>query len=197
MPISKLELSQFKPHADCFVECGMAGGDGIQAALDSGFSKIVSIDINPACVRECKDRFKDYLEHTVKLVEGDCGTLLQSVLDNCNESCVIYLDANGWAPQTTSPYNESIAAIKRHGKRDHIIIVDDINSNNDAFANVMAGVRQSLKSGTELNIVRQLQSVNPDYNIYLSDSHAYHLGYTYTAWILIGTTHEYPNLSKV
>lgn len=194
MPISKLELTQFRTHAQCFVECGMAGGDGIQAALDSGFSKIVSIDINPECVRVCRERFKNQGQY-VTLVEGDCGVLLQSVLDNCNETCVVYLDANGWS-QPTSPYKDSIEALKRHGKRDHIVIVDDINSNNDSFANVMAGVRQSLRSGTDLDIVRQLQSVNPAYNIYLSDSHAYHLGYTYTAWILIGTTHEYP-LSKV
>jgi len=185
MPISKQELGWFRPHTQFFVECGSAGGQGIQAAIEAGYEQIYSVDINPQCFKECQERFRKH--NHVHLTHGDCGTWLADTLNTLNTPCVVYLDANGWSGETESPYHASIAALRRHGRRDHFVIVDDMNHDNSSRAEMVRDLQRSLSEGSSQDIVRQLVSVNPDYYLYIEDSHSVDFAYTYPSWILIGS----------
>ena len=195
MPISKQELSWFLHYSHTFVECGSAGGQGIQAAIEAGYSEIYSVDINQYCVDECKTRFKN-ITH-VSIACEDCGQWLETTLNQLNKPCAIYMDANGWAQETESPYHASIRALKRHGRKDHIVVVDDMNHNNSSRAEMMRDVRRSLSEGSDQDITKQLVSVNPDYYLYLEDSHSVDFMHTYPSWILIGSPVELPGLNEL
>lgn len=185
MPISRQELGWFLHHTTTFVECGSAGGQGIQAALEAGYSQIHSVDINPACVQECIQLYKNY--PNVFITHGDCGQWLETTLNQLNKPCAIYMDANGWAQETESPYHASIRALKRHGRKDHIVVVDDMNHNNSSRAGMMQDLRRSLNSDSDQDVIKQLVTVNPNYYLYLEDSHSVDFKHTYPSWILIGS----------
>jgi len=181
VPISRTELYSFV--ATDFVECGSANGDGITAALEAGFKKIHSIEINPDKYRYCQHKFN--FDPKVSLHLGDCGDLLDGILNEIADPCVIYLDANGDPKETRSPFHSSIAAILRAGRKEDVVIVDDMNHGFRPRYEIMGDLRNQLKEGSEECIIRQLKMVNEDYNFYMMDSHSADLVHTYPSWILI------------
>lgn len=176
MPISSHDLSKFRNRV--FVETGSSGlGLGIRAALNAGFEEVYSVEIDPAQCAECQAIYKD--DKRVHLTLGDCGVWLDKTLDMINEPCTIYLDANGVRAET-DPFNMAIEAIIRHGRKDHTILVDDMNHGLQSFEYV----EKSLLS-TDNHIGNQLRRINPDYKMYIIDSHSEDMTYTYPAWVAV------------
>ena len=100
MPISSLELKHFLSAA--FVECGSYCGDGIKSALIAGFDSVHSIEINTFNYEECSNIVGG--DKRVHLYLGDCGKLLDKVLNDINAPCTIYADANGWVGEVESTF---------------------------------------------------------------------------------------------
>jgi hypothetical protein len=176
MPISSYELIKFPNRV--FVEAGSYIGDGIASALKSGFEEVYSVDISPFQYDYCQNRFKN--EKQVHLYLDDCGIWLDKILNQINEPCTIYLDANGWKEQIEHPLDSCIEALVRHGRKDHTILVDDMNNNFRPFDEV----QQSL-SDPDNFFTKQLRRINPDYTIYIIDSHSEDLKHTYPAWVAV------------
>lgn len=192
MPISSHELKHFLN--DCFVECGSAAlGWGISSALIAGFKKIYSVEINPESYEQCKQIFKD--DKRVHLDLGDCGKWLDVKLNELNQPCTIYLDANGWINETESPFHVSIDALVRHGKQHHILLVDDMNHGKRSRAELIQDCRDSQIKGDD--IISQLKRVNPDYCFYLIDTHMEDLSHMFPSWVLVADPikNRFPDMS--
>lgn len=174
MPISSHELVHFVRPA--FVECGSASGLGVSSALKAGFPKVYSVDINPECFEHCHRIFQN--DQRVNLYHDDCGHWLELILNEIKVLSTIYLDANGWKHETESPFHASINALIRHGGRDHVLLVDDINH----ALRPRAEIIQDLKSS---DMVVQLRRVNPNYTLYLIDTHSENRVHFYPSWVLV------------
>ncbi len=174
MPISSHELINFK--TNYFVECGSAGlGLGIHSALIAGFPKVYSIDINPIAFNECQNIFKDDVR--VNMCLGDCGEWLEPTLNDIGEPCTIYLDANGWVDETEHPFKSSVRAIIKNKRKDHIILVDDMNHGKNTDPNVV--MQESAY------IINPLKEINPDYTFYIINTHLEDLSHVFPFWVLV------------
>lgn len=189
MPISSLELKEFLGQP--FVECGSAGGEGIKAALKAGFNRVYSIDIDLTCYENCNKIFKE--DPRVNLSFGDCGTWLDGVLNIINEACVIYLDANGWIGEKESPFHACINAILRNQRKDHTILIDDINHAFRPQNEIIRDLRWSRVYGSGGDIIRQVLRINNNYNLYVIDTHSENLERTYPSWVLVAS----PNKTRI
>jgi hypothetical protein len=86
-----------KPDQKIFIETGSANGDGIEAALQAGFTKIYSIELNEKFVALCKKRFKG---KPVEIIEGSSCDKLPSILKAVKDPFFLWLDAH----YSTGPY---------------------------------------------------------------------------------------------
>jgi hypothetical protein len=180
MPISSSELIKFPNRV--FVETGSYAGDGIKAALKAGFQEIYSVDISPTQYDECCRIFQD--EPRVHLYLDDCGTWLDKILNQIDEPCTIYLDANGWKFETEHPFDSAINALVRHGRQDHTIIVDDMNGDHLPAEHIHKAFADSNNG-----VAKQLRRINPNYVLKIMDSHTEDLQCTFPAWLAIATPH--------
>lgn len=180
MPISSHELKSFLN--TYFVECGSAGlGWGISSALIAGFQEVYSIDINPAAYEECLNIFKKNPQ--VHLSLGDCGEWLDKTLNEIDMPCTVYLDANGWKEEKASPLEISLDALMRQHRKDHIILIDDINHSEAPMENVVHYLRENNNSFSL--IFDKLRKVNNDYTFYLIDTQLEDMSHTFPSWVLI------------
>jgi hypothetical protein len=126
MPATK-ELFK-KYYNPIFIETGAALGDGIQAAIDAGFKKIYSIEIDPFFYEHCKDRFKELTD--VHIILGDSDGCLEKLLETINEPITFWLDAHhvgGFKRgNQISPLLQEIEAINKHPVKTHTLIIDDL-----------------------------------------------------------------------
>jgi hypothetical protein len=176
MPISSHELVKFTNRI--FVEAGSYMGDGIASALKAGFEEVYSVDISSGQYDYCQNRFKD--DKRVHLYLDDCGIWLDKILNQINEPCTIYLDANGWKYETEHPFNTSIEALVRHGKKHHTILVDDMNHSKEPFD----VVQSSLLSSSSYT-GNQLRRINSNYSLYIIDSHLEDINIIFPAWVAV------------
>ena len=66
-------------------------GDGIEAALNAGFSKIYSIELNESLVDCCRERFKG---KPVEIISGSSCEELPKILKSIEEPFFLWLDAH-------------------------------------------------------------------------------------------------------
>jgi len=140
-----------------FVETGSYAGDGIQKALDSGYSTVYSIELSKLHHNMCKERFKDNLN--VVLIEGDSCEVLESVISNIEEPITFWLDGHYSCGNTAkgkywSPLMQELEVIDNHKIKTHTIIIDDMrcwNKDNPVF-----------EFGRE-QIEQKLLQINKDY----------------------------------
>ena len=153
---SSKELFQKYPNP-VFIESGTYYGDGIQAAVDSGFETIYSIELDEKLYRHCVNRFKDNMN--VHIIFGDSHLVLDDLLSMIRSPITFWLDGH-WAGEGTSmgkyesPLIKELEAIGRHHIKTHTILIDDLRCWNK---DVQGFDREAL-SNTCLQI-------NPEYKI--------------------------------
>ncbi|MCE2680777.1 MAG: hypothetical protein LW629_10090 [Burkholderiales bacterium] len=115
-----------------FVETGLYRGDGVDAALRSGFKKIYSIEPVQEFIDKCTVRFKKHVDSgSVKLVQGGSETELKKVLDEVTGPVVYWLDGHfqgvKQGEEENCPLNKEIDAILARAdfSRD-VILIDDL-----------------------------------------------------------------------
>lgn len=121
-----------------FVETGSYRGDAIQLALDAGFTRIRSCDIDKANIEFCKNRFDMRTAPATKpgkfirLFTGDSATLLTEMIDDIYEPITFWLDSH-WQLFEDEPKGEhpfpllnELAQIAQHSVKNHTILIDDI-----------------------------------------------------------------------
>lgn len=148
---------------DVFVETGTFVGDGIQVAINAGYKKIISIEIEKKFVDMGKLRFSKYPQ--VNLVLGDSALILGDVIKDINEPITFWLDGHNSGKDTgfgikCYPLLEELDQIKLHPLKNHTIMIDD--------------VRLWKQFDNELNldnIVKKILDINPKYSFYTIDGH--------------------------
>lgn len=154
MPITADRLAPFKKRI--FIETGTYDGDGVRAALAVGFEEIWSIEIHPDRFRDCSRYFAG--NDKVRLLHGDSTKGLFEILDKVMEPATIWLDAHDVCGETWNkdhPLIGELDIIRGTGKKDNIILMDDIWEGNVAI--------------TQLGLVERLNAINKDYRIYFID----------------------------
>jgi hypothetical protein len=108
-----------------FVETGTQVGEMVHAVQDA-FEHITSIEIDPKGYEISRNRF-DGIKH-IKLLHGDSGKLLPTVLEQLEEAAVFWLDAHGYCPPEhleSNPILIEVESVLKHPVPGHVILVDD------------------------------------------------------------------------
>lgn len=133
MPLSEEILRRFA--ARVFVETGSYLGDGVQAALDAGFERVVTIEADRASWERVRARFAD--DPRVTTILGDSADLLAAAVDDVREPAVFWLDAH-WSGDGTggrppirdscvySPVIDELEVIGAHPVKGHTVLIDDV-----------------------------------------------------------------------
>lgn len=112
-----------------FVETGSHTGDGIQLALDAGFSRVISIELSDKYYNYCRQRFAN--DSRVTIVQGDTAFILYDVIKEIDDRITFWLDGHHSCGDTAlgafwAPLMQELDAIKRHHRNDHTILIDDM-----------------------------------------------------------------------
>jgi hypothetical protein len=134
-----------------FIETGTNIGGGVQVALNAGFERIVSIEINENLFAHSRNRFRG--NDKVAIVLGDSTALLWNVIKGINHEITFWLD--GHTAYENIPILKELKIISMHHIKTHTIIVDDRR----AMGNPMwLGV-------TEKQVIRSMKKINKNYKI--------------------------------
>lgn len=134
-----LSYKMFRPFSDTFIETGSGHGDGIQRALDAGFTQVISIEAYYENFMVCAKRFAG--DGRVHLYYGTSQDVLPRLIQAYSGPCVFYLDAHPSA-ENSYGYVEAargdaayfqdtviraeLALILRDHLR-HVILIDDMH----------------------------------------------------------------------
>lgn len=148
-------------YTNVFVETGTFYGDGIQAAIDSGYKTIVSIEIYEKYFNIGTQRFIH--NSNVKIVLGDSALILGKIIKDFQEPITFWLDGHCSGEGTGIgikfyPLLEELEHIKNHSIKNHIIMIDD--------------VRLWKAYDKELNItsiINKILRINSSYSFYYMD----------------------------
>lgn len=142
----------------CFVETGSYLGEGIQWALDAGFSQIISIELEPSLHEYCKKQFSQF--QSVHLVHGDTSFVLHDVIKDIHTPITFWLDAHYSGISTAkgnsySPILLELEAIKMHPIKNHTILIDDVR---------LMGTYE-FDFVTLDQIINKIKDINPNYQL--------------------------------
>lgn len=119
-----------------FVETGTYNGDAIQLAIDAGFERIISMDVDPKSRAYCIKRFKlaewDNKLPGLRVVTADSAIDLRALIKNCEQPITFWLDAHWLMWENTDPgpnpfpLIDELRQIMSHPIKTHTIIIDDM-----------------------------------------------------------------------
>jgi hypothetical protein len=108
------------------VETGTYLGAMVDACKDA-FTRIYSIELDEGFYRRARRRFARFPH--VKLLCGDSGAVLPTVLQQISERCLFWLDAHyveGLRKGLTEcPLLQELELIGSHPVRGHVVLIDD------------------------------------------------------------------------
>lgn len=92
--ISRFNINKIATDYHClhFVETGTWKGDGVAYALQTNFTRIISIEIIPGIAEEAQKRFQH--NKNVRIVTGDSVPVLSRELPLLQGNCIFWLDAH-------------------------------------------------------------------------------------------------------
>jgi len=160
MPITADILRRF-PNTT-FVETGTFKCEGVRAALDAGFARVVTIEIAPELHAAAQRRFIG--EPRVTALCGSSADLLQPLVNSLTAPATFFLDAHGYAGDGggghPSPLLAELDAIARGGCQAHTILIDDFQVFGRAFRSNV----------TEEQVRARLHAINPHYLLVRMDN---------------------------
>ncbi len=148
-----------------FFETGTADGDAVRLALQCGFEKIFTVEIDPVLYAKNILRYKKYIdEGRVFMFLGDTFELMPEIIANhIDKSCTFWLDAHqdfGPGGVKKCPLIEELEYIKS-SPLEHKLLIDDRR---------MFGIWWGEGINEEL-IISKIKEVNPNYIISYADGH--------------------------
>ena len=170
MPITSEILNKHKKNIVAFVETGTFKGDGVVAALDSGFQEIYSIEAYENRYEDCCHRFENF--DNVSLIFGDSSKDLMLILKELKSRALFWLDAHYYSKNVerqcpvlladAQPIISELRQINIHFIKNHTILIDDrrlFKGNSPNWNNIL-----------EKEIIEELIKINPNYSIKFVDS---------------------------
>ena len=153
--LASIDLESIMSDADVFIETGTNIGNGVQKALDSGFSRVISFENNDFLYRGSVKRFQG--DDRVKLFFGDSRTCLFEVIKDIEEKMLFWLDGHEYYD---IPLIEELNQIKSLKRNDHVILIDDVRMmNTEEWSNLKKS-----------DIERKVMEINSEYKLYYIDS---------------------------
>lgn len=154
---SELLINNINP---VFFETGTNTGYGVICAIQSGFKKIHSIDIEERYYEMSIENFVNNLNYSdvsFNFYLGDSGVLLPEKIMNIDEKITFWLDGHEYH---NIPLLNELESIKKHKINDHTLLIDDVRMfNSDKWDNI----------GLE-NVINKIMEINPNYTISFVDS---------------------------
>jgi len=150
----------------CFLETGTFKGGGVKLALDCGFSRIISIEIDPLLYAEVAREYE--LNDKVTIHHGDSTQVMLSVLSYINTPITFWLDAHIQESTVIGAYpvpliqELNIIGQMRRGSHDTVMIDD----------RRLFGSGNYWNNIREQDIIQLLQEAYPDNQIMTEDSNA-------------------------
>lgn len=162
-------LKTFLTHT--FVETGSFDGRGAVFAVYAGFKKVYTIEVDSSRAVVARKRIMGFPEIT--LFEGDTIDVLPKILASLEERATIFLDAHPIGPGDPSkggrlkyPLVEELNLVEKRSKRkDHLILIDDINAlshfgtSNDEVKEMLLRVNSKYQVGLYPNCRGQMDMV--------------------------------------
>lgn len=166
MPLPNAVLSKYKKYSNIFVETGTCGGNGVQTALDCGFERVISIEVDTNFYNQCKARFKN--KDNIQLIHGDSGKILFDVIKDIDERMIFWLDGHVSFPENQAergekynPIADELNQIAKHHIKNHIHLIDDRRLfGTPDFDNL-----------TENDLKNMILNINKDYLFCLEEGH--------------------------
>jgi hypothetical protein len=130
-------FKEYKGDHNIFIETGSHLGDGIDLAMQAGYSRILSMDIDGANIAHCQERFgisdddPNKNDH-ISLVCADSAIGLLKMMKYVKEPAMIWLDAHSQLfddePKTENPFPlmKELEQLRKHPIKTHTILIDDI-----------------------------------------------------------------------
>jgi hypothetical protein len=148
-----------------FFETGTANGDAVRQAIEMGFEKIYSIEIDESLYKQNCEKFKEHIDSgRVILILGDSLMKMKEVIPMLDKPTTFWLDAHvDFGPKgiKNCPLYEELESIKSSKINNHKILIDDVR----IFGNHW-GV------GIEMEKLKNIiLEINPTYNIVLENGH--------------------------
>ena len=164
--LSKEVLSKYKNKN--FVETGTLWGEAVEVALECGFEKIYSIEIDPEKVKFNQEKFaKEIEEGIVTVVEGDTFEVFGDVLKQITGKTTFWLDAH-WdgdvEGQYKCPLPFELEEISKMRSKSNTLLIDDRR---------LFGDKESTWGWeiSEEQIVEKVFSINEKYEISYENGH--------------------------
>jgi hypothetical protein len=149
MTLSRAVLAKYPNKT--FVETGTNRGGGVQVALDAGFERIISIEINENLYAHSRNRFRE--NENVAILLGDSSRLLWKAIKGINHEITFWLD--GHTAYEDIPILEELELIGQHHIKTHTIMVDDRRAMGSP---IWRGV-------TEKQVIKAIKKINKNYSI--------------------------------
>lgn len=132
-------FKDYKGDHRIFCETGSFHGDGIDLAMQAGYDRILSMDIDGANVAYCQERFGliptddcPAQNAHIGVTCGDSATGLLKMMKYVKEPTMIWLDAHSQLfddePVTENPFPllKELQQLSKHQIKTHTILIDDI-----------------------------------------------------------------------
>lgn len=126
--LSKEVLSKYlNPY---FLETGTANGDCVRLALEIGFEKIFSIELDEILQKENIQTYQSFInEGKIDLITGDSLWEMSNIIPSLDKPTTFWLDAHqDFGPKGIKrcPLYEELSAIKYNDIKTHTILIDDM-----------------------------------------------------------------------
>lgn len=157
------------------IETGTFLGDTLENLRDH-FKSLISFELSADLAQRAKDRFKAY--NHIKIIEGDSGKELSSLLNSINQPCLFWLDGHYSSEffigseyfvtakgEQNTPVMKELDAIVSHHIKNHVILIDDarcFNGKNDYPT--ISEIRKFLRSKdsqSRIKISRDIIRITP------------------------------------
>lgn len=129
MPLSLTLLKYLKNYKNgIYLETGFLEGDSSLRALELGFEKVISIELDEQRIKKGKTRLKKYIDNNrLEIVHGNSAEKIESVLENNPNIKVIFLDAHHYtkSEDLSAPPEKELLVIKKFYNKNYFLIIDD------------------------------------------------------------------------
>ena len=148
-----------------FFETGTANADAVRLALEVGFEKIFTIEIDPILYNKNVKKYKkEIADGRVFMFLGDTFELMPQIIDKyIDKPCTFWLDAHqdfGPGGVKMCPLVEEIEYIKKSSLK-HILLIDDRRMFGTWWGE---GINENL-------IISKIKELNSNYSIFYEDGH--------------------------
>ncbi|MGN6438401.1 MAG: hypothetical protein ACTHMM_17795 [Agriterribacter sp.] len=152
----------FEGRKRTFVETGSYRGDGIQLAIDAGYTNIISIDIDPDNIDFCKHRFDLHRNPRadITLIVGDSAECLGAAISQIEKPTTFWLDSHWQMLEGTEPGSnpfpmlQELEQIRNHPVKEHTIFIDD-----------MLIMQPDIVGYSNADVINALKKINPNYTM--------------------------------